>query len=575
MSDKNFKVKTGLDLPAPLPVAQGGTGQTTAANAINALLPSQTSQTNKILSTDGTNVSWTNPGATYGSSAPSNPVIGQLWADSNGTFDALDPYIIRRKTVTASAGQTVFTTDVTFTDGYEQVYYNGVLLVRTTDYTTSGGTNTVTLLQGSSAGDTVEIISTTPVSAVNSAVLVGNNTFTGNQIINSSGNSIDASNRIRSREGFRVTGNNGSNEYQLGPFYNFTDFHITHSTDNFTSHTRRVTIDTSGNVSIGNANTLSNTRIYIHNDDVNNPVQSVLHNVNAGGSRYHILTSGGADAMSMQWDNNNALAILQSYSTYPLTFRTNSSERMRINANGDVNIGGTSNPGDTLRFFDIYNANSGNSAGSIIRLITNNAANTGLTTVDIVKYRNGNFYIMNNDSAGAIILSNAGSEKLRIGNANDHVNMGMLRTWNLGQPTNNIVSGGTNCIRLQLNRSGIYYRGFVFDVYMGGGYDWSGNGFVTYFGKFMVTFTGTTDARVHLIQEYGRSYINNSGTEITYNTFSYTTDATYMYLNINFKGFNASTGYRPQISLITYDAGNGGSTSITGASNQVYNVTAI
>lgn len=63
MADKDFKVKTGLDLPAPLPVEQGGTGQTSAANAINALLPSQTTSGSKILGTDGTNVSWVNPGA--------------------------------------------------------------------------------------------------------------------------------------------------------------------------------------------------------------------------------------------------------------------------------------------------------------------------------------------------------------------------------------------------------------------------------------------------------------------------------------------------------------------------------
>lgn len=39
MADKNFKVKTGLDLPAPLPVSQGGTGQTSTTNALNSFLP--------------------------------------------------------------------------------------------------------------------------------------------------------------------------------------------------------------------------------------------------------------------------------------------------------------------------------------------------------------------------------------------------------------------------------------------------------------------------------------------------------------------------------------------------------
>jgi hypothetical protein len=39
-------------------IAQGGTGQTTANNALNALLPAQTGNSGKYLSTDGSNTSW-------------------------------------------------------------------------------------------------------------------------------------------------------------------------------------------------------------------------------------------------------------------------------------------------------------------------------------------------------------------------------------------------------------------------------------------------------------------------------------------------------------------------------------
>jgi hypothetical protein len=41
-----------------LPIAAGGTGQTTANAAFNALVPSQTSQSGKYLTTNGTNTSW-------------------------------------------------------------------------------------------------------------------------------------------------------------------------------------------------------------------------------------------------------------------------------------------------------------------------------------------------------------------------------------------------------------------------------------------------------------------------------------------------------------------------------------
>jgi hypothetical protein len=42
-----------------IPIANGGTGQTTANSALNGLLPSQSGQNGKVLSTDGTNTTWT------------------------------------------------------------------------------------------------------------------------------------------------------------------------------------------------------------------------------------------------------------------------------------------------------------------------------------------------------------------------------------------------------------------------------------------------------------------------------------------------------------------------------------
>ena len=46
------------DITGTLPIANGGTGQTTANTSLNALLPTQTGQANKYLQTDGTNTSW-------------------------------------------------------------------------------------------------------------------------------------------------------------------------------------------------------------------------------------------------------------------------------------------------------------------------------------------------------------------------------------------------------------------------------------------------------------------------------------------------------------------------------------
>ena len=47
-----------VTLAGTLAIANGGTGQTTSTTAFNALAPTQTSNANKYLKTDGTNTSW-------------------------------------------------------------------------------------------------------------------------------------------------------------------------------------------------------------------------------------------------------------------------------------------------------------------------------------------------------------------------------------------------------------------------------------------------------------------------------------------------------------------------------------
>jgi len=86
LADKDFKVKSGLDLGTPLPLTEGGTGQTSANNALNALLPLQTSSANKVLQTDGTSTSWvTLPnGFTKGDTAarPGSPSLGDIYSNT-------------------------------------------------------------------------------------------------------------------------------------------------------------------------------------------------------------------------------------------------------------------------------------------------------------------------------------------------------------------------------------------------------------------------------------------------------------------------------------------------------------
>ena len=186
MSDKNFKVKSGLNIPitsaailttdssgnvssnAVLPISAGGTGQTSATNAINALLPVQNGSTvNYAIKSDGVNVNWgklynqtiKDTGITVNPRANLN-FVGAVLTDSAGSDTTTVTFPINayiRQAFTPTANQTSFTTSSSMITGSEQVYLNGILLVRGSDYTTPDST-TILLTTGAAVGDSFEVM---------------------------------------------------------------------------------------------------------------------------------------------------------------------------------------------------------------------------------------------------------------------------------------------------------------------------------------------------------------------------------------------------------------------------------
>jgi hypothetical protein len=153
--------QTALDLKANL-ASPTLTGTPLAPTATTGTNTTQIATTAFVKTAIDTSVQ---PGAVYQTTAPSSPAVGQIWIDSDEDVTTFDSNIIRRKAITATAGQTVFTADLPFIDGFEQIFMNGLLLVKTTDYTTSGG-NTVTLTSAAAASDIVEIVSVTGANSV-------------------------------------------------------------------------------------------------------------------------------------------------------------------------------------------------------------------------------------------------------------------------------------------------------------------------------------------------------------------------------------------------------------------------
>ena len=162
-NDANFSttITNSLALKAPL-ASPTFTGTPIAPTATSGTNTTQIATTAFVKTAIDSSVQ---PGALYQTSAPTSPAVGQIWIDSDDDVTVFDSNIIRRKSFTATAGQTVFVTDIPFIDGFEQVFMNGLLLVKTTDYTVSGG-NTVTLSSGAAVSDIIEVVSVTGANSV-------------------------------------------------------------------------------------------------------------------------------------------------------------------------------------------------------------------------------------------------------------------------------------------------------------------------------------------------------------------------------------------------------------------------
>lgn len=197
-----------LTLTGTLGIANGGTGQTTAQNARNALLPTQTGNAGRFLTTDGTNVSW-------------------AVVSGTGTVTS----VAASGTQGVTIGGSPITTSGTITVGLSNITPTSVAATGTVTGSNLSGTNTgdqtITLtgdVTGSGTGSFAATLSNTGVTA---------NTYgSGTQVPVFT---VDAKGRISSVTNTTITGG-GSNSpevvvwhYSSGGSGNFTPVDVLYS----------------------------------------------------------------------------------------------------------------------------------------------------------------------------------------------------------------------------------------------------------------------------------------------------------------------------------------------------------
>jgi hypothetical protein len=100
----------------------------------------------------------------YQATAPTSPATGDIWIDSDDEVPGITSSLNYRWRRIATGGETSLSGNDTsglplaYNPGYEQVYLNGVLLYRGSDYVATTG-NTITGLTALVANDTIEVLS--------------------------------------------------------------------------------------------------------------------------------------------------------------------------------------------------------------------------------------------------------------------------------------------------------------------------------------------------------------------------------------------------------------------------------
>jgi hypothetical protein len=173
----------GPEGPSGLPDQEDNEGKYLTTDGTDAFwetvdaLPDQTGNEGKYLTTDGTDPEWAflSGGSAADEPPASGLVDGSIWLDTDGEIQPATAKIVRW-TKTATGGQTEFTgasdgsgPNLEYRPTSEQVFLNGVQLVRNIDYTGSDG-ETIDLASPAKAGDILQVINPSFIATTSSVL---------------------------------------------------------------------------------------------------------------------------------------------------------------------------------------------------------------------------------------------------------------------------------------------------------------------------------------------------------------------------------------------------------------------
>jgi hypothetical protein len=323
-------------------IANGGTGQITANAAFNALAPSQTSQSGKYLTTDGTNTSWaTNPLGTVTSVSFTGGLISVATSTTTPAFTVAGtsrgiPYFSSASTWASTAAGTTGQV-LTATTGGAPTWAAPATSGTVTSVAVSGGTTGLTTSGGPiTSSGTITLAGT--VATTNGGT--GLTSFTANGVVYASSSSALATGSALTFDGtnFATTGTATATKLiPTGTSVTGNGMYLpaTNSIGISTAGTNAVYIDASQNVGIGTSSPSSYGKFSVYGASVNGTA-TFLHPGNASyGTVVTLETYAGTDSPALSFKNYN------SGSPVYYSISENSSGALLFNSSGGVSSAGT------------------------------------------------------------------------------------------------------------------------------------------------------------------------------------------------------------------------------------------
>jgi hypothetical protein len=347
-----------ITLDGVLNIANGGTGQTTATAAINALLPSQTGNSGKYLTTNGTTTSWA---------------------------------------TVSSSGGTVISVDQSFTGGLISVSGNPVTTSGTLALSVAGTSGGVVYFSSSNTWASSAALASNALVVGGGAGAAPSTITTGTGVVTALGVTTNAASGI-------VVKDANANISTNATFNGFTSVAASGTTITLIAASTPIYLITGSGgqvIQLPNATTLPVGAIFSFNNNqssgaitVNNASATLVASVPAGGYITVILIANGTSAGS--WDRHDQTPANVSWSTNTLDYPGSITSATWNGATVQVNRGGTG----ATTLTGVLKGN-GTSAFTAATAGTDYSAGTSALSTGIVK---------STTSTGALSIAVAGTD---------------------------------------------------------------------------------------------------------------------------------------------------------------------